>query len=289
MSAALELARQGVEASRRRRRSAAASASARSRRRLATNIVRDALVVQRLGGQLGRLAGAEDHHAALAQVAERVARAASTATEATLAAADGDRGLRAHALAGGQRGAEQRLVIGPVVPAPSASSYARLTWPWTSASPTIIDSRPPRRGTGGARRRSCAASRCRPAARSGGSPALAREQPQHERLGLDRVADDEVELGAVAGGERDRLVRCSGCPRARAGTPRRAPSGSATRSRSATGAVLCEMPRASSSLIAAPASARSALARSVARAPRAPPARRSRARCGRACAAMIAT
>ena len=35
-----------------------------------------------------------------------------------------------------------RLVIGPVVPASSAASYARRTWPWTSASPTIIDSRP---------------------------------------------------------------------------------------------------------------------------------------------------
>ena len=36
----------------------------------------------------------------------------------------------------------RRLVSGPVVPLSSAVSYARLTWPWTSASPTIIDSRP---------------------------------------------------------------------------------------------------------------------------------------------------
>ena len=30
--------------------------------------------------------------------------------------------------------------------------------------------------------------------------------PEHGRLGLDRVADDDVELGAVAGGEDDRLA-----------------------------------------------------------------------------------
>ena len=34
------------------------------------------------------------------------------------------------------------LVSGPVVRAASASSYARLIWPWTSASPTIIESSP---------------------------------------------------------------------------------------------------------------------------------------------------
>ncbi len=36
----------------------------------------------------------------------------------------------------------RRFVSGPVVPAASAVSYARLTWPWTSTSPTIIDSNP---------------------------------------------------------------------------------------------------------------------------------------------------
>ena len=35
------------------------------------------------------------------------------------------------------------LDIGPVVRAASAISYARLTWPWTSASPTIMESSPP--------------------------------------------------------------------------------------------------------------------------------------------------
>ena len=34
------------------------------------------------------------------------------------------------------------LVSGPVAAPPSAASYARLTWPWTSASPMTIDSSP---------------------------------------------------------------------------------------------------------------------------------------------------
>ena len=38
--------------------------------------------------------------------------------------------------------ANRRLDSGPVQPAASADSCARLTWPWISASPTIIDSRP---------------------------------------------------------------------------------------------------------------------------------------------------
>ena len=37
-------------------------------------------------------------------------------------------------------------------------------------------------------------------------PRLAGEHAQHGRLGLDRVADDDVELGAVAGREHDRLA-----------------------------------------------------------------------------------
>ena len=43
----------------------------------------------------------------------------------------------------GSAAVNSRLVSGPVVPAPSAVSYARLTWPCTSDSPTIIDSSPP--------------------------------------------------------------------------------------------------------------------------------------------------
>ena len=35
-----------------------------------------------------------------------------------------------------------RFVTGPVTPSTSAISYERFTWPWTSASPTIIESSP---------------------------------------------------------------------------------------------------------------------------------------------------
>jgi glutamyl-tRNA reductase len=38
--------------------------------------------------------------------------------------------------------ANRRLENAPVVSARIAASCARLTWPWISASPTIIDSRP---------------------------------------------------------------------------------------------------------------------------------------------------
>ena len=38
--------------------------------------------------------------------------------------------------------ANRRFESGPVQPARIAASCARLTWPWISASPTIIDSRP---------------------------------------------------------------------------------------------------------------------------------------------------
>ncbi len=38
--------------------------------------------------------------------------------------------------------ANSRLENGPVAPARIAASWARLTWPWISASPRIIDSRP---------------------------------------------------------------------------------------------------------------------------------------------------
>ena len=38
--------------------------------------------------------------------------------------------------------ANRRLVSGPVAPALTAASCARRTWPWISASPTIIDSSP---------------------------------------------------------------------------------------------------------------------------------------------------
>ena len=87
----------------------------------------------------------------------------------------------------------------------SASSYARLTWPWTSASPTIIDSRPLVDPVQVARGVAVAQRVHAPDQLGRADRGAAGEQPEHVRLGLDRVGDDEVELGAVAGGDRDGL------------------------------------------------------------------------------------
>ena len=70
---------------------------------------RDALVGQRLGGQLARLAGADDHDARARRGRRRPRAARSTATVETLARPRADPGLGAHALAGLQRGGEQAV------------------------------------------------------------------------------------------------------------------------------------------------------------------------------------
>ena len=68
--------------------------------------------------------------------------AASTATDATLARPDEIAVSVRTRLPVASAARNSLLVIGPVVRAVSAASYARLTWPCTSASPTIIDSSP---------------------------------------------------------------------------------------------------------------------------------------------------
>ena len=81
-----------------------AIARARSAWRLATKIVSTPRSASARGGQLARLAGADDHHLAVAQVADDVAREVDgDAGDADPALAD--RRLGAHALAGLQRGA----------------------------------------------------------------------------------------------------------------------------------------------------------------------------------------
>ena len=69
-------------------------------------------------------------------------RAASTATEATEARPTEIAVSVRTRLPVASAARKSLFVIGPVVRVASARSYARLTWPWTSASPTIIDSRP---------------------------------------------------------------------------------------------------------------------------------------------------
>ena len=96
----------------------------------------------------------------------------------------------------------------------------------------------------------------------------------------DRVADDQVDLGAVAGRDRDRLARSPAlavAARSEAARPRArsAPGARAAR----PGAVLCEMPSASSSLMrSASRRSRDRLARGGARLGGLAGRRRSRAR-----------
>ena len=142
MSAAQQLVGQLVEPDDRCRRSAAARLSARSAWRLATKIVpapwsASARAVSSLVSPAPRI------------TTWRVLQAAEHAQREV----DGDRG-DAHAARADRRSpsaracrcvsaaANRRLVSGPVQPARIAASWARLTWPWISASPTIIDSRP---------------------------------------------------------------------------------------------------------------------------------------------------
>jgi hypothetical protein len=118
-----------------------ASAIARSRRRLATNIVVTpwscrACAVSSAVSPAPTITTWRCVRSPSASVA------ASTATEATEARpAEIAVSVRTR-LPVASAARKSLFVIGPVVRAPSASSYARLTWPCTSASPTIIDSRP---------------------------------------------------------------------------------------------------------------------------------------------------
>ena len=175
--------------------------------------------------------------------------ARSTATEGTLTRLEPIAVSERTRLPVVSAAANRRLVSGPVLPARIAASWARLTWPWISASPTIIDSRPdgdPVELAGGvavARRVDRLGQLGRADLRAAG------QQPEHVGLGPDGVADDEVDLGAVAGRDHDRLAHLArwrvACARELAASP----SVKASRSRRATGAVLCEMPSASSSLM----------------------------------------
>ena len=213
-------------------------------------------------------------------------RAASTATEATLARPWRDRGLGAHALAGGERGAEQLVGHRPG----GAGGQRRLVRALDLAldlgladDHRLQAARPP--GTGAVPRRSCAASRCRRAARSGRMPARRASSAEHRRLGLDRVGDDQVELGAVAGGERRRPRRSPGARSARAAAARRRPR-SARSARAGRAARSCARRRARAArssrhrLLAAGRPSSRRLGRAAAHELRA--ARRARARCARA-------
>jgi hypothetical protein len=96
---------------------------------------------ERLGGRLARLARADDDDVAPGEVADdlggEVDRHGRDAR-----AARAQRGLRAHALARLQRGGEQAVGERAGRARLERGLVGALTWPWTSASPTTIDSRP---------------------------------------------------------------------------------------------------------------------------------------------------
>ena len=118
-----------------------ASSAARSRRRLATKIVRTPWVcsARAVSSAVSPAPMISTWRAARSPSASR---AASTATEATEARpAEIAVSVRTR-LPVASAARKSLLVSGPVAFAASAVSYARLTWPWTSASPITIDSSP---------------------------------------------------------------------------------------------------------------------------------------------------
>ena len=164
-----------------------------------------ALVRQRLGGQLARLAGADDDDVAGGELgADQLAREADgDARDARPALAE--RGLRAHALAGLQRGGEEAvgqragragLQRGLVGALGLALDLGLADDHRLQAGDDAVELA---RGVAVARRVHRVGQLGRARARALGQP---REQLG---LGADGVTD-EVDLGAVAGGDRDGLA-----------------------------------------------------------------------------------
>ena len=212
----------------------------------------DALGGERARGQLGGLAGADDQHPAVSQLAERALREL-----------DGDRGdrqralrdpgLRAGALAGGERVAEQ-----PVEDRPGRALDERqlvgaldLALDLGLADDHRVEARGDAEEMLG-RRASRAASRGCPTSSVGWMLGLAREQPEREAT---RPRPGRPRRGRARSGCRWRSPPPRGSralERARRRTPTARPSVSAIRSRSSSGAVLWETPSARSSLTPAP-------------------------------------
>ena len=194
-----------------------------------------ALGGERLGGQLARLPGADDHDVAVLEVAHDVGgEVHGDGRDAGPAA--GDRGLRAHALAGRQRGGEQ--AVGHRAGDPGLErelvGAAHLALDLALADDHRLeaggDAEQLAGGVAVARRVDDLGQLGRP------DPGAVGEPPEHGALGGDRIADDQVQLGAVAGRDRRRLAdaraarpppagtarpRCRSAPGARAARPAR--------------------------------------------------------------------
>ncbi len=244
MSASLELRRQLLEAD-----GAAAEALGEPDRAVVAAVGDedglDAAGGERARGQLGRLAGADQQHAALGEVAERPLR------ELDGDRRDGDRaladpGLGADPLAGGERAAEEPVEdrAGRALDQRELVGALDLALDLGLAEDHRVEpGGDPEEVAGGLEPRVGVEALDQLGRADAG---LAGERAERQRLGLDRVGDDQVELGPVAGRDRgglaDRARRDQVAEHAAA-----RPSVSARRSRSSSGAVLWEMPRASSS------------------------------------------
>ncbi len=100
-----------------------------------------ALVGERLGGQLAGLPGTDDHDVALLQRAEHAGREVH-GDRGDAHAALADLGFAAHALAGGQRRGEESVGQRSGCAGRDRLFVRAADWPWISASPITIDSRP---------------------------------------------------------------------------------------------------------------------------------------------------
>src|SRR3954469_1932718 len=166
---------------------------------------RDALVGQRLRRALARLARADDDDAALREVADGLARELDgDRRDADPLAADA--GLRADALARLERGAEQAVR--------HRAGRARRQRELVRAADLALDlgladdHRLEPAGDAVELARGVAVARRVDDLREGGRADARARGELRERigLGLHRVGRDEVELGAVAGRDRDRLL-----------------------------------------------------------------------------------
>ena len=165
----------------------------------------DAAGDQRLGDQLGGLAGADDEDAALGEVAEGAARQLDRdrRDRETLLA---DPGLLAGAAAGGERGAEEAVEDRPGRTLDQRQLIGAFDLPLDLR---LADDHRVEAGgdaqqvagrLGRAQRVEVAEQLGRP------DLGLAGEDTEPCRLRLDRVGDDQVQLGPVAGGDRRRLM-----------------------------------------------------------------------------------
>ena len=204
-----ELARQRVEADR-----LAVKAPRQAERPVATAVGDEhrlgAAVGERAGGQLARLARARSTTTARPLSLPSCSRASATATAGRLSACSLIAVSVRTRLPVASAALNRWLVSGPVVSLASARVVGALDLP------LHLDLADDHRVEAGGhavqvpRSVAVAVRVDRAAELRGADPGLAGEHRQGRALGLDGVADDQVELGPVAGRDRDRLADLGG-------------------------------------------------------------------------------